>query len=230
MLELSGVSKTYTTDTVQTKALHNVNLRVEAGEFVAIVGPSGSGKTTFLNVVGLLEPFDVGSYVLDGEDVSRLTDSKSSQIRNRKIGFVFQAFNLIADLNVIDNVDVPLRYQRLPSRERKQRIEDVLTTVGLAGRMKHLPSQLSGGQQQRVAIARALATKPQLILADEPTGNLDSRTAEGVLDLLVDLNSRGTTIVLVTHDSGLAAAARRQVHLRDGELVGDQPVDEGSRE
>src|SRR5437879_4410483 len=177
MLEMTDIKKVYRTDLVETHALSEFSLHVEAGEFVAIMGPSGSGKTTFLNVAGLLDTFDSGTYVLDGKDVSRLSDSEMSRIRNQNIGFVFQSFNLIPDLNVFDNVDVPLRYRRLSGGDRKRRIEGALELVGLTSRWKHLPSQLSGGQQQRVAIARVLAGDPKLILADEPTGNLDSLMA-----------------------------------------------------
>jgi putative ABC transport system ATP-binding protein len=216
MLRMKDVSKVYRTDTVETHALRGFSLEVEDGEFVSVTGPSGSGKTTFLNVAGLLESFDSGSYRLDGEDVAGLKDHELSRLRNEKIGFIFQNFNLIPDLNVFDNVDVPLRYRRLPARERRERIEEALKRVGLAGRPKHLPSQLSGGQQQRVGIARALAGRPRFLLADEPTGNLDSGMAEGVLELLEEINAAGTTIVMVTHDRGLASRARREVFLKDG--------------
>ncbi|MEM9597137.1 MAG: ABC transporter ATP-binding protein [Acidobacteriota bacterium] len=219
MLEMIDVVKTYRTDMVQTRALDHLSLTVEAGEFVAVSGPSGSGKTTFLNVTGLLDSFDDGRYLLDGHDVSRLGDVEQSAIRNAKIGFVFQGFNLIPDLDVFDNVDVPLRYRGLPAKERRRRIEKGLEEVGLAGRARHLPSQLSGGQQQRVAIARALAGDPKLILADEPTGNLDSATAHEIMELLQEVNSAGTTILMVTHDPGCAAQAHRQVHLMDGRLI-----------
>ena len=218
-LKIDNLTKKYRTDLVETLALDHITLEIEDGEFVALSGPSGSGKTTFLNVAGLLDTFDSGTYVLDGEDVSRLTDRQQSRIRNEKIGFIFQSFNLIPDLDVFDNVDVPLRYRRLPSRERRQRIEECLELVGLGGRMKHLPSQLSGGQQQRVAIARALAAQPRLILADEPTGNLDSATAHEIMELLRGVNERGTTILMATHDPGCAAHASRQLHILDGRLI-----------
>ena len=219
MLLMQDVVKSYRADLVQTRALDHVSLEIEGGEFVAVSGPSGSGKTTFLNVTGLLDTFDEGSYHLDGVDVSRLGDLEQSRIRNEKIGFVFQGFNLIPDLDVFDNVDVPLRYRGLASKERKRRIDEGLERVGLAGRSRHLPSQLSGGQQQRVAIARALAGEPRLILADEPTGNLDSATAHEIMELLEEVNETGTTIVMVTHDPGCAAHAHRQVHLLDGRLI-----------
>ncbi len=218
MLEMHQVTKAYRTDLLETHALREFSLNVEKGEFVAVTGPSGSGKTTFLNVAGLLETFDSGSYRLDGEDVSRLDDNARSQVRNRKIGFIFQSFNLIPDLNVFDNVDVPLRYRRLSAAERRERINSALDLVGLSSRVKHLPSQLSGGQQQRVAIARALAGSPKVLLADEPTGNLDSQMARGVMELLEEINAGGTTILMVTHDPELAARAHRNVHIIDGQV------------
>ncbi len=219
MLEMHNIKKIYGTDTIQTHALEDFSLVVEAGEFVAVMGPSGSGKTTFLNVAGLLDTFDSGTYKLDGKDVSRLSDSEMSRIRNRAIGFIFQSFNLIPDLNVFDNVDVPLRYRGLGASDRKQRIERSLELVGLSSRIKHLPSQLSGGQQQRVAIARVLAGDPKLILADEPTGNLDSLMAREIMDLLDRINEQGTTIVMVTHSPECAVRAQRQIHVLDGRVV-----------
>jgi putative ABC transport system ATP-binding protein len=218
MLQMTHIQKVYRTDRVQTHALRELTLTVAEGEFVAMTGPSGSGKTTFLNIAGLLESFEQGTYVLDGEDVSRLKDDERSLYRNQKIGFIFQSFNLIPDLNLFDNVDVPLRYRGLPARSRKERICHALETVGLASRMKHLPSQLSGGQQQRAAIARALAGEPKLLLADEPTGNLDTTMAHQVMDLLEQIRAAGTTIVMVTHDPDLASRAERNVHLIDGRV------------
>ncbi|HXW09301.1 MAG TPA: ABC transporter ATP-binding protein, partial [Steroidobacteraceae bacterium] len=197
MLEMHNVTKAYRTDLLETHALREFSLEVKQGEFVAVTGPSGSGKTTFLNVAGLLETFDSGTYRLDDVDVSKLDDDARSQVRNRKIGFIFQSFNLIPDLNVFDNVDVPLRYRRMPTAERRDRITAALDLVGLGSRDKHLPSQLSGGQQQRVAIARVLAGAPKLILADEPTGNLDSTMAREIMDILEDINVRGTTLIVV---------------------------------
>jgi putative ABC transport system ATP-binding protein len=216
---MDQVIKKYRTDLVETRALDQISLTVEDGEFVSLSGPSGSGKTTFLNVAGLLDTFDAGTYTLDGVDVSRLDDRSQSRIRNEKIGFIFQGFNLIPDLDVLDNVDVPLRYRGLPARERRERIEASLAEVGLGGRLHHLPSQLSGGQQQRVAIARALAGRPRLILADEPTGNLDTATAHEIMELLRGVNEDGTTILMVTHDPGCAAHANRQLHILDGRLI-----------
>ena len=225
MLEMRQVTKVYRTDLLETHALREFGMQVEKGEFVAVTGPSGSGKTTFLNVAGLLETFDTGRYVLDGEDVGGLDDDARSSVRNRKIGFIFQSFNLIPDLNVFDNVDVPLRYRRMPAAERRERITSALDLVGLSSRLKHLPSQLSGGQQQRVAIARALAGDPSLILADEPTGNLDSLMARQVLDLLEQINDMGTTIVMVTHDPELARRAHRNVQVIDGQVTDFKPYE-----
>ena len=219
MLTMRNIKKIYRTDTIETHALADFSLHVEAGEFVSVMGPSGSGKTTFLNVAGLLDTFDSGTYVLDGKDVSRLSDTEMSRFRNRAIGFVFQSFNLIPDLDVFDNVDVPLRYRGLSGADRKQRIERALDMVGLSSRAKHLPSQLSGGQQQRVAIARVLAGDPKLILADEPTGNLDSMMAREIMELLDRINAAGTTIVMVTHSPECAVRAQRQIHVLDGKVV-----------
>ena len=219
MLRMTNIRKVYRTDLVETHALEDFSLGVDAGEFVAIMGPSGSGKTTFLNVAGLLDTFDGGAYELDGRDVSRLSDREMSRIRNEKIGFIFQSFNLIPDLDVADNIDVPLRYRGLPASDRKKRIERASSMVGLSARLRHLPSQLSGGQQQRVAIARVLAADPKLILADEPTGNLDSLMAREIMDLLDDINRRGTTIVMVTHSPECAARASREIHLLDGRMI-----------
>lgn len=219
MLSMQHISKVFRTDTVETHALKDFSLQVNEGDFVAVTGPSGSGKTTFLNIAGLLETFDGGEYTLDGESVKGLKDNTLSRLRNEKIGFIFQSFNLIPDLNLYDNVDVPLRYRNLSKAERKRRIEESLDVVGLANRMKHIPSQLSGGQQQRVAIARALAGQPRFLLADEPTGNLDSQMAESVMELLESINTNGTTIVMVTHDPNLAARAQRHITVRDGQVT-----------
>ena len=216
MLMMQAVSKVYRTELVETHALRALDLHVKEGEFVAVTGPSGSGKTTFLNIAGLLEGFTGGEYRLDGVDVKGLNDNARSRLRNEKIGFIFQSFNLIPDLNLFDNVDVPLRYRGMAAAERKLRIEDSLGLVGLGSRMKHYPNELSGGQQQRAAIARALAGSPRLLLADEPTGNLDSQMARSVMELLEDINAQSTTVVMVTHDPELAARAQRNVHIVDG--------------
>ncbi|MCD9098160.1 ABC transporter ATP-binding protein [Luteimonas fraxinea] len=216
MLDMRQVAKVYRTELVETHALRSLDLHVAEGEFVAVTGPSGSGKTTFLNIAGLLETFTGGEYRIDGVEVRGLNDDARSKLRNEKIGFIFQGFNLIPDLNLFDNVDVPLRYRGMAASDRRLRIEESLSLVGLGSRMKHFPAELSGGQQQRVAIARALAGSPRLLLADEPTGNLDSQMARSVLELLEDINARGTTIVMVTHDPELAARAHRNVHIVDG--------------
>jgi putative ABC transport system ATP-binding protein len=219
MLEMKSINKIYRTERIETHALSDFSLHVDDGEFVSVMGPSGSGKTTFLNVAGLLDTFETGTYTLDGKDVSRLSDREMSRIRNEKIGFIFQSFNLIPDLNVFDNVDVPLRYRGLGGADRRRRIEKAVEMVGLSSRLKHLPSQLSGGQQQRVAIARVLAGDPKFILADEPTGNLDSLMAREIMDLLDRINSEGTTIVMVTHSPECAVRAQRQIHVLDGRVV-----------
>ena len=216
MLNMHQVTKVYRTELVETHALRSLDLQVAEGEFVAVTSPSGSGKTTFLNIAGLLEEFTGGDYMLDGVNVKGLSDNARSRLRNEKIGFIFQGFNLIPDLNLFDNCDVPLRYRGIPAAERKLRIEDALGMVGLGSRMKHYPAELSGGQQQRAAIVRALAGSPRLLLADEPTGNLDSQMARSVMELLEDINEQGTTIVMVTHDPELAARAQRNVHIVDG--------------
>ena len=222
MLSMQGLTKIYRTESVETHALSDLALEVAEGEFIALMGPSGSGKSTFLNIAGLLDDFDSGTYKLDNQDVSQLNDGGRSRIRNSRIGFIFQAYNLIPELNVFDNVDVPLRYRGFGSAKRKELILGALDTVGLSKRLKHFPAQLSGGQQQRVAIARALAGEPKLILADEPTGNLDSTMAEQIMDLLAGINARGTTIIMVTHDPDLAQRAKRRVHIRDGRISDTQ--------
>lgn len=219
MLKMTHLQKVYRTHLIETHALRDFSIHVREGEFVAVTGPSGSGKTTFLNIAGLLEEFTSGEFTLDGVDVKGLDDNGRSKLRNEKLGFIFQGFNLIPDLNLFDNVDVPLRYRGFNSAERKRRIDEALARVGLASRMKHYPSELSGGQQQRVAIARALAGSPKVLLADEPTGNLDSSMARSVLELMEEINQQGTTIVMVTHDAELAARAHRNVHVIDGQVT-----------
>jgi putative ABC transport system ATP-binding protein len=223
MLNMKKVSKTYRTDTVETHALREFSLSVDEGEFVSVTGPSGSGKTTFLNIAGMLEELTGGTYELDGRDISKLNDKERSAIRNQKIGFIFQSFNLIPELDIFDNVDVPLRYRGFNAAERRRRIDKSLDRVGLASRMKHYPAQLSGGQQQRAAIARALAGEPRFLLADEPTGNLDTHMAESVLDLLTEINESGTTIIMVTHELALADRAKRNIFVRDGEVSDGPP-------
>jgi putative ABC transport system ATP-binding protein len=218
MLRMTNLSKVYRTHMIETHALRGFEIEVREGEFVTVTGPSGSGKTSFLNIAGLLEEFTAGEYILDGVNVKGLDDNARSRLRNEKLGFIFQGFNLIPDLNLFDNVDVPLRYRGFNAAERKKRIEDALSKVGLASRMKHYPAELSGGQQQRVAIARALAGSPKLLLADEPTGNLDTQMARGVMELLEEINAAGTTILMVTHDPELAVRTTRNVHIIDGRV------------
>jgi putative ABC transport system ATP-binding protein len=218
MLRMKNLSKVYRTHMIETHALRGFEIQVNKGEFVTVTGPSGSGKTSFLNIAGLLEEFTDGEYVLDGVNVKGMDDNARSRLRNEKLGFIFQGFNLIPDLSLFDNVDVPLRYRGFNAAERKERIEDALAKVGLASRKKHYPAELSGGQQQRVAIARALAGSPKLLLADEPTGNLDTQMARGVMELLEEINAQGTTILMVTHDPELAVRSQRNVHIIDGQV------------
>ncbi|TQF71816.1 ABC transporter ATP-binding protein [Pseudoalteromonas luteoviolacea] len=226
MLKMSNIAKIYLTDTVKTQALQPFNLDIKAGEFVAVVGPSGSGKTTFLNITGLLEDYSEGSYFLNDQDVTDLSDRQKSRLRNEQIGFIFQSFNLIPELNLFDNVEMPLRYRKFSAKERKNRVVDALTKVGLVNRQAHYPQQLSGGQQQRVAIARALAGSPSFLLADEPTGNLDSSMADGIMSLLKDINTAGTSILMVTHDLQQAAKAGRIVEIRDGVLTENESINQ----
>ena len=222
MLKMTHLSKAFRTEVVETFALRDFSIHVREGEFVAVTGPSGSGKTTFLNIAGLLETPTGGTYELDSQDVSRLGDDARSRIRNEKIGFIFQAFNLIPDLNVFDNVDVPLRYRGMKGSERKRRIDDALARVGLSARTKHYPAELSGGQQQRVAIARALAGSPRLLLADEPTGNLDPALSEEIMDLFKDFARVGVAVLIATHDLSLIARYNhRLLTLREGRLIHD---------
>ncbi|MBT1064682.1 ABC transporter ATP-binding protein [Bowmanella sp. Y26] len=218
MLSMTNISKVYRSEMVQTNALRDFNLQVNEGEFIAVTGPSGSGKTTFLNIAGMLETYTGGTYQLDGIDVGRLSDNGRAELRNQKIGFIFQGFNLIPDLNLYENVEVPLRYRGIKAAERKRRIERCLEQVGLGARAKHVPAQLSGGQQQRVAIARALAGEPRFLLADEPTGNLDSLMARQVMELLENINKDGATIIMVTHDPELARRAQRNIQVVDGQI------------
>ena len=218
MLRMQNLSKVYRTHMIETHALRGFAIEVKQGEFVTVTGPSGSGKTSFLNIAGLLEDFTDGEYILDGINVKGMDDNARSRLRNEKLGFIFQGFNLMPDLSLFDNVDVPLRYRGFNRAERKERIEAALSKVGLASRMQHYPAELSGGQQQRVAIARALAGSPKLLLADEPTGNLDTQMARGVMELLEEINAQGTTIIMVTHDPELAVRAQRNVHIIDGQV------------
>ena len=221
LIHLDGVTKVFYTDEVETHALAGIHLEIRKGDYIAIAGPSGCGKSTLLSILGLLDSPTGGEYRLKGQPVAQLTLSERTRIRNREIGFVFQAFNLIGDLNVYENAELPLTYRGLSSVERKKRVQEVLERVGMAHRMKHYPSQLSGGQQQRVAVARALVGQPAILLADEPTGKLDSKNGEAVMDLLHQLLSEGATICMVTHDPRYEDFADRSVHLFDGRVVED---------
>src|SRR5438105_3199269 len=219
VIHLEGVTKVFLTDEVETHALAGIHLEIKKGEYFSISGPSGCGKSTLLSILGLLDSPSDGSYILNGKPVQDLSLSERARVRNREIGFIFQAFNLIGDLTVYENVELPLTYRGMPAAERKKRVQESLDKVGMAHRMKHYPSQLSGGQQQRVAVARALAGAPAILLADEPTGNLDSRNAEAVMDLLRDLHREGATICMVTHDPRFARHAERTIHLFDGRVL-----------
>lgn len=219
LIRLRGVTKVFYTDEVETHALSGVHLEIQDGEFLSIAGPSGCGKSTLLSIIGLLDSPTEGDYWVNNQPVANLSLSDRTRIRNREIGFIFQAFNLIGDLTVFENVELPLTYRSMASAERKKRVQEVLERVGMAHRMKHYPSQLSGGQQQRVAVARALVGRPSILLADEPTGNLDSKNSEAVMDLLRQLHREGATICMVTHDPRYASIADRTIHLFDGRIV-----------
>jgi putative ABC transport system ATP-binding protein len=221
LISLEALSKVFFTEEVETHALSNINLGIRTGEFVSIAGPSGCGKTTLLSILGLLDSPTAGKYVLDGTPVENLTASQRAKIRNQAIGFIFQAFNLIGDLTVFENVELPLTYRGMGGGERKERVQVALERVGMAHRMSHYPSQLSGGQQQRVAVARAIVGKPLILLADEPTGNLDSKNGGAVVDLLKELHAEGATICMVTHDPRYSHIADRAVHLFDGQVVSE---------
>jgi putative ABC transport system ATP-binding protein len=224
LIKLEGVTKVFLTDEVETHALSGIHLDIAKGEYVSIAGPSGCGKSTLLSILGLLDTPTDGAYTLNDRPVQGLTLAERARIRNREIGFIFQSFNLIGDLTVHENVDLPLTYRGMPASERKQRVNEALEKVGMAHRAKHLPSQLSGGQQQRVAVARALAGHPAVLLADEPTGNLDSKNGEAVMELLSSLHRGGATIVMVTHDHRFARHAARTVHLFDGRVVEESAI------
>jgi putative ABC transport system ATP-binding protein len=219
LLKLDGVTKVFLTDEVETHALSGIHLEIREGEYVAIAGPSGCGKSTLLAILGLLDTPSEGSYSLHGKPVTSLTAAERARVRNREIGFIFQSFNLIGDLTVYENVELPLVYRGMPAAERKERVANALERVAMAHRTKHYPSQLSGGQQQRVAVARAIVGKPAIMLADEPTGNLDSQNGEAVMGLLRELHRDGATICMVTHDARFARHAERTVHLFDGRVV-----------
>ena len=219
MIKLDNIKKVFRTDDVETWALQNVSLEVKEGEFVAIMGPSGCGKSTLLNILGLIDNPTEGTYLLNGTDVSQMQENERTELRKGTIGFVFQSFNLIEELNVMENIELPLLYMGIPRSERRRRVNEIMERVGIAHRAKHFPCQLSGGQQQRVAIARAVIPSPKIILADEPTGNLDSRNGREVMDLLAELHREGTTIIMVTHSQHDANYADRIVNLFDGEVV-----------
>ena len=224
LIALEGIKKVFYTDEVETHALSDIHLEIRKGEYVAIAGPSGCGKTTLLSILGLLDSPTDGNYTLDGQPVSRLSASDRARVRNRQIGFIFQAFNLIGDLTVYENVELPLTYRGMAADERRTRVQAALERVGMSHRMKHFPAQLSGGQQQRVAVARAVAGDPAILLADEPTGNLDSTNGEAVMELLRELHQAGATICMVTHDARYARHAERSVHLFDGKVVEERQL------
>jgi putative ABC transport system ATP-binding protein len=221
LIKMDGIKKVFYTDEVETHALSEIHLTINKGEYISIAGPSGCGKSTLLSILGLLDSPTDGSYTLNGQPVSKLTISERTRIRNREIGFIFQAFNLIGDLTVYENVELPLTYRGTGAAERKQKVQHALERVGMAHRLRHYPSQLSGGQQQRVAVARALVGDPLILMADEPTGNLDSKNGEAVMELLRDLHRNGATVCMVTHDERYANFAERNIHLFDGRIVNE---------
>ena len=226
LIHLEGLTKVFYTDDIETHALDGVHLDIEEGEYVAIAGPSGCGKSTLLSILGLLHAPTGGDYTLNGTPVAQITTAERARIRNREVGFIFQSFNLIGDLTVEENVELPLTYRHMPPAERRKRVQEALERVGMAHRMRHYPAQLSGGQQQRVAVARAIVGSPSIVLADEPTGNLDSRNGESVMTLMRELNRDGATICMVTHDPRYAKHADRTVHLFDGRIVEEERVRE----
>lgn len=225
LIKLEGINKVFFTDEVETHALSEVHLEIDKGEYVSVAGPSGCGKSTLLSIMGLLDTPTEGQYLLNSENVSRLSYAQRARIRNREVGFIFQSFNLIGDLTVKENVELPLTYRSMPSSERRERVVEVLEKVGMSHRMAHYPAQLSGGQQQRVAVARALGGRPSILLADEPTGNLDSTNGEAVMKLLGELHHDGATICMVTHDERYTRHADRTVHLFDGRIVEDEATE-----
>jgi putative ABC transport system ATP-binding protein len=224
LIHLEGLTKVFYTDDLETHALDGVHLDIDEGEYVAIAGPSGCGKSTLLSILGLLQPPTAGDYTLNNTPVAQITTTERARIRNREVGFIFQSFNLIGDLTVQENVELPLTYRHMPAPERKKRVMESLERVGMSHRVRHYPAQLSGGQQQRVAVARAIVGSPSIVLADEPTGNLDSRNGEAVMTLMRDLNREGATICMVTHDPRYAKHADRTVHLFDGRVVEEEKM------
>lgn len=225
MIEITDVEKIYRLGGETIRALDKVSLSIKEGEYTSIMGPSGSGKSTLMNILGLLDRFDSGRYLLNETDVSGLSDSQLARIRNKEIGFVFQSFNLMARMNVLENVMLPLVYAKVPPKERVERATEALEKVGLGNRLYHMTNEISGGQKQRVAIARAIVNNPSVLLADEPTGNLDSKTTEDIMRIFGDLNKEGTTIVMVTHEPEMAQYSKRIVHFRDGVIIDDEQVD-----
>ena len=225
LINLEGITKVFYTDEVETHALSGIHLQIKRGEYVSIAGPSGCGKSTLLSILGLLDSPTEGNYTLNDQSVANLGLAERARIRNREVGFIFQSFNLIGDLTVYENVELPLTYRGMSAAERKARVSEALEKVGMAHRIKHYPSQLSGGQQQRVAVARALAGKPSILLADEPTGNLDSKNGDAVMLLLQELHQEGATICMVTHDARFARHAERTIHLFDGRVVEEETVE-----
>ncbi|SIN96464.1 putative ABC transport system ATP-binding protein [Carnobacterium alterfunditum] len=223
MISIKNIVKTYTTGDETLVALDNVSLEIMAGEFTAIMGPSGSGKSTLMNILGLLDRFDSGTYILNGQNVSDLNDKESAKIRNKEIGFIFQSFNLMPRMSVLENVELPLVYAGVKSKERKERALKALERVGLSDRVKHKPNEISGGQKQRVAIARAIVNNPSVLMADEPTGNLDSKTTVDIMRIFQELNAEGTTILMITHESEVSLYTKRILTFNDGALVDDQP-------
>ena len=225
IIQIENLTKIYDTGKIQVTALEDVNLNVDKNEYVAIMGASGSGKSTLMNIIGCLDKMTGGKYILDGEDVSTLNDTQLAEIRNKKIGFVFQAFNLLPRLTALGNVELPMIYAGIPSAQRLQKAKEALGRVGLGDRTHHKPNELSGGQKQRVAIARALVNNPAILLADEPTGNLDSKSSIEIMDIFESLNAEGVTIVMVTHETDIAAHTKRNVVFRDGQIISDKPVE-----
>lgn len=221
MIKAENLTKVYRTEEVETSALNQVNLQVKQGEFISIMGPSGCGKSTLLNILGLLDDITSGSYLFDGQEMAKLKESARSKVRKQNIGFIFQNFNLIDELNVYENIELPLIYNGVSGSERKKKVEEIMERMNISHRKKHFPQQLSGGQQQRVAVARALVTEPKLILADEPTGNLDSKNGNEVMELLTDLHAKGATIVMVTHSNYDASFSQRIIELKDGQIIAE---------